>query len=107
MQVDHIIPKHNYESVIMSKEMMVWLWIPKWLMHLWLDDLNHKDNLMPSCRSCNWYKGSMPLETFRKELWLIVGRLNERTSIYKIARRFGLVEETNIEIVFYFEKVNN
>ena len=50
MQVDHVL------SVARAK------WIKDEL------DLNNIDNLMPSCRSCNYYKDTCSIETFRKNL---------------------------------------
>jgi hypothetical protein len=79
--------------------------IPKFLEHLTVDDLNHHDNLFPSCASCNHYKGSWDLEGFRGQLGMIVGRLNERVVIYKLAKKHGLLEETKKPVVFYFETI--
>lgn len=67
----------------------------------------NKDNLMPSCASCNNYKSTFGLETFRKEIGLLVQRLNKTFTQYKIAKRFGLIEETGIDIEFYFETFKN
>lgn len=44
------------------------------------------------------------LETFRKMLSGIPKRLSRDVSTYNIAKRFGMVEEHNEPIVFYFEK---
>jgi hypothetical protein len=33
--------------------------------------------------------------------------LNEVSTQYKIAKRYGLVTENEIEVIFYFEKINN
>lgn len=66
---------------------------------------DHLDNLMPSCPSCNNYKSTFGIELFRKEVGLLVGRLNKNFTQYKIAKRFGLVEESGIPVTFYFETV--
>jgi 5-methylcytosine-specific restriction endonuclease McrA len=63
----------------------------------------NKDNLMPSCASCNNYKNTFGLETFRKEIGLLVSRLNSTFTQYKIAKRFGLVSEIQKKVIFYFE----
>lgn len=63
----------------------------------------NKDNLMPSCASCNNYKSTFGLELFRKEIGLLPQRLNKTFTQYKIAKRFGLIEETGIGVEFYFE----
>lgn len=51
----------------------------------------------------NNYKSTFGLETFRKEIGLLVERLNKTFTQYKIAKRFGLIEETGIQVEFYFE----
>ena len=61
------------------------------------------ENMAPSCFSCNSYKHSMSLETFRKQVGLLVERLNKSFTQYKIAKRFGLIEEKQNPVVFYFE----
>lgn len=65
---------------------------------------DHIDNLVPSCPSCNIMKSSMDIETFR---WLIgnfVTRLNRDITVYRHAKRYGLVQETGNEVRFYFER---
>ena len=63
------------------------------------------ENLNPSCRACNFYKGVMTIEAFRNELNRLIERLNERVFIYRLARKFGLITETNNGVIFYFEKL--
>ena len=63
----------------------------------------HIDNQMPSCPSCNINKHSESLESFRKSIQGYMKHLNEISTQYKIAKRYGLVKETNIEVKFYFE----
>ena len=65
----------------------------------------HIDNQMPACASCNINKHSMSLEDFRKLISGFMNHLNELSTQYKIAKRYGLVKETIKPIVFYFEKV--
>lgn len=64
------------------------------------------ENKMPSCPSCNINKHSMSLEDFRKFISHFIISLNRDSTIYKIAKRYGLVKETNMIIVFYFENYN-
>lgn len=61
------------------------------------------DNFMPSCVSCNRDKNTYQLETWRSMLYNKVNVLNRDFTPYKIAKRYGLVVETDKEIVFYFE----
>ena len=70
-------------------------------------DVHSLDNLMPSCGSCNRYKATMDLETFRKMLSGIPKRLARDVSTYNIAVRYGMVEEHNEPIKFYFEKMES
>ncbi len=86
MQIDHIIPqcqinRHGEEAIHSIK------------------------NLMPSCRSCNNYKGGSSLEEFRNYL---LGKLHERLikqPMYKVACRFGIIEIKQWDKKFYFERV--
>lgn len=64
----------------------------------------HIDNLMPSCASCNINKHSLPLESFRNLIKGFMKHLNEVNTQYKIAKRYGLVSENDIEVKFYFER---
>lgn len=97
-QVDHIMSQCNFEHYIKNN----WR-IPEFLIHLKLTDVNHIDNLFAACGSCNNYKSIHPLETFRSELGAMRQRLNMRSTHYKISRRFGLIDEIEKPIVFYFE----
>lgn len=63
----------------------------------------HIDNQNPACASCNINKHSESLEDFRKAIKGYMKHLNERSTQYKIAKRYGLITETDIEVVFYFE----
>lgn len=63
------------------------------------------ENMLPSCSSCNRYKSTYDLETFRKVLSGIPKRLARDVSTYNIAVRFNMIEEHNEPIVFYFERM--
>lgn len=63
---------------------------------------NDFNNLLPACRSCNFYKSTYDLEEFRQQINLIISRL-AREFIYKVALNYGIVEETGKEVIFYFE----
>jgi len=101
MQVDHIIPQRNFKMSIKNN-----FRVPEFLSHLTLEDLNHDDNLLPTCRVCNKWKSAHDLELFRNELSEQIHRLNERSSNYRIAKKYGLLAETIKPIVFYFERVS-
>ena len=98
-QVDHIIPKRNFEFSILNK------WeIPYFLEHLTEGDVNHIDNLFPSCRVCNKRKDTHSLEAFRNELHLQLPRANKTSSNYRMAKKFNQVIENPHFITFFFEK---
>ena len=65
--------------------------------------LDNIDNKEPSCSSCNINKHSMSVEEFRSLIEGFIKSLNERSTQYKIAKRYGLIQETNKPVVFYFE----
>lgn len=66
---------------------------------------NHRpDNMMPACARCNISKSSMSLEVWRSWLAGHVGSLNRNQPTYRIAKAFGLIEETGASVVFHFEK---
>lgn len=67
-------------------------------------NVHSEENLMPSCVSCNKYKATMDLETFREQLEKIPERLRRDESTYRIALRYGMVQEKKEAIKFYFEK---
>lgn len=80
MQVDHVVSVFYYNGT---------------------DDI---ENLMPSCRMCNFYKSTFSLEDFRKNLETLHKRL-EKTFIYRLALKYHLIEEHRDKVIFYFEKV--
>lgn len=60
-------------------------------------------NKMPSCPSCNINKHSMSLERFRKVIAGYVTSLQEYSVQYRMAKKYGLVKETENPVKFYFE----
>lgn len=69
-------------------------------------DINTLDNLMPSCRQCNYYKDINGIETFRKSLQTLMTRV-KKPFIYRLAEKYGMVSECEWDGKFYFEKVKN
>jgi hypothetical protein len=67
----------------------------------------HIDNQNPSCASCNINKHSESLEQFRKNIAAYMKHLNEISTQYKIAKRYGLVVETGKPVMFYFETITH
>lgn len=64
---------------------------------------HHEENFNPACASCNILKSSNSIEWFRQSIKKFVQSLNLYTNQYKFAKRYGLVEETGKDVVFYFE----
>ena len=69
-------------------------------------DRNHVNNYMPSCPSCNINKHGDTIEGFRLSIYKYLNSLNERMVQYKMAKKYGLIEETGKPVVFYFEIYN-
>ena len=61
------------------------------------------ENYNPSCPSCNIQKNSHTLEQFRKNIKQFVSSLNQYSTQYKFAKKYGLVSENEIDVKFYFE----
>ena len=87
--VDHLYCLRNYEGTEESTGI----------------DVYSIDNLMPACGSCNRYKATMDLETFRKQLQKIPDRLQRDVCTYNIALRYRMLQENREPIRFYFERV--
>ncbi|WP_244123144.1 HNH endonuclease [Burkholderia gladioli] len=62
-------------------------------------------NYMPSCAPCNISKGQLSLEQWRQWLAGHVASLNAHHTIYRLAKTYGLVQETGAPVVFYFERL--
>ena len=86
MQVDHLVPKQQEH-------------IFKFYNNKSIDSF---DNLMPSCRSCNHYKRSHSLDTYRRLLATIQERLM-KIYIFKVAINYGIIEIKPFNGKFYFE----
>jgi 5-methylcytosine-specific restriction endonuclease McrA len=64
---------------------------------------DHIENFNPSCPSCNINKHSMSIEQFRNMIGMYVKSLNKYSVQYKMAKKYGLIQETGAEVKFYFE----
>lgn len=61
------------------------------------------ENLLASCPKCNLRKGSSSINNFRGELMNTIESLNRDSSPYRFAKQYGLLKETGVKIIFYFE----
>lgn len=64
---------------------------------------NRIDNFNPSCSSCNIVKNSLSLENFRQLIGGFIKSLNRDSTQYKFSKRYGLIEEKEAEVKFFFE----
>ncbi|MGN7287551.1 HNH endonuclease [Shouchella rhizosphaerae] len=86
--IDHVEPvKRNLVTGEMSKP-----------------ERDSNENKVPACASCNLNKHSLPLETWREVIKGYVTSLNRDSTQYKVAKRYGLIEEKPIEVRFWFEE---
>lgn len=94
MQVDHVIPLERGVSP------------------LWVEDRGYQrgtddfDNLLPSCRMCNFRKGTLSVELFRKEIEHQCEGVC-KTFQGRMSLAYGLIERVNKPIVFYFETLTD
>lgn len=89
MQVDHIEAVYLHEKELKAGK---------------AQEINSIENYMPACRACNFYKLTMSVEKFRKQLETLPERL-EKVFIYRLAKKYGIVKENCGKVKFYFENV--
>jgi len=104
MQVDHLIPQRLFTAYDLTKDYSQ-EWFKKEFFAKSLDK-DDPSNLMPSCRSCNHYKGAEPLKAFRYWMNTIHERI-EKIYIVRVALRYGIVKLCPFDGEFYFEKFKN
>lgn len=69
------------------------------------EQLERFENYMPSCRVCNGYKRAHSLETFRTMIEEIPKKLDRDSCIYRIGKKYSLLEEHPRKLEFYFETI--
>ncbi|QTL38773.1 HNH endonuclease [Xenorhabdus budapestensis] len=62
------------------------------------------ENMMPACRSCNIYKHSADIETFRRVITRQLQNSINRTQCLRTGQRLGILKLDAAPIVFWFEK---
>lgn len=60
-------------------------------------------NYIPACHSCNYYKSSRSPASMKKDIQKLYQRLN-KLFIYRLAKKYGLIQQTPHEIVFLFQQ---
>jgi uncharacterized protein (TIGR02646 family) len=74
----------------------------------WLQEERGTDdfeNLMPSCRMCNFYKSRCSLESFRSKISNMLDY--KATFATRLALKYGILIERKWDGKFYFEKQKN
>lgn len=66
-----------------------------------------EENYNPACASCNMMKGSASIDEFRRIISQFINSLNQYSTQYKFAKRYGLISETGTKVQFYFETIKN
>lgn len=69
-----------------------------------MNGTNDLDNLMPSCRMCNYYKGAGGIEFLRNNLKTLPKRLI-KPFINRLAIRYGILELIEWDGKFYYERI--
>ena len=90
MQVDHIesVYSNNDIAQTMSEE-----------------EMYNENNLLPTCRQCNFYKSTFTVEQFRQRLKEVMMPNLQKDFRYRLAVKYGLIEETGKNVKFYFEEM--
>ena len=90
MQVDHV--KSVFANTDISHTMTE-------------EEMYSEKNLLPACRQCNFYKSSGNLESFREALTNTLMKNLQKTFQYRLAIKYGLIQEHIEPVQFYFEKI--
>lgn len=107
MQIDHVMPvKRQMKFVEKINERGFAYTVPVFAGTYDYPERLHIDNCLPSCRYCNNYKHDFSLEEFRNQLSKQLERAKNTSANYRMALRYGLVQETPKPIIFYFETIN-
>lgn len=61
-------------------------------------------NMMPACIPCNISKSVFSIDQWRQAIAHHIESLNRFTPIYRMVKRYGLVQETGTGVTFYFER---
>lgn len=70
------------------------------------EEMYQEENFLPACRQCNFYKSTMDVETFRTRLTDTLMKNLQKTFQYRLALKYGLIEEHIQPVKFYFETIS-
>jgi len=98
MQVDHITPiAYSIYGPIKQAEKVRQMFED--------DSINGIDNLMPACRSCNFYKGINDIERFRQRIFSELDHTCRSSFQVRLAMQYGMIEYKPWDGKFYFERI--
>ena len=97
MVIDHLVSKQRAEALYGS--------VDAYERALGVG-INDRDNLMPCCRLCKHFKGTMGLEAFRSRIEGIPERLGKESALYKVGIDFGFFSASPWNVEFYYEKLD-
>ena|ERR1035437_7610520 len=83
--IDHLVPLRRWDTSLPKGESKL-------------------HNYLPACHSCNSGKNSFDLEVWRKQIQNRFDVLQRDSSQFRILLRFNVIQKTNQDVVFYFEK---
>ena len=66
---------------------------------------NSFENLMPSCRQCNYYKSASTLEGFRRNLMKTLSHTCRTPFTVRLAMQYGMLTYHQWDGKFYFERL--
>lgn len=66
--------------------------------------INAIDNLLPSCRRCNYYKGPFDIEALRQRILTELEHTCRQTFSTQLAIQYGMISYQPWDGVFYFER---
>lgn len=69
--------------------------------------IDNIENLMPSCRACNYYKNINGIEGFRERILNQLSHTCIGTFQARLAMQYGIIEYKPWDGKFYFEKIND
>lgn len=96
MQVDHIVPvMHALYGTKEQREPVEQM--------ITDGSMNSLDNLNPSCRACNFYKGMSDVEGFRQRILTQLDHTCRSSFQTKLAMQYGMITYTPWNGKFYFE----
>jgi 5-methylcytosine-specific restriction endonuclease McrA len=105
--IDHLKPINRYSESVRDERGFVVRdenYNVKRVMKIGRPENDVLENMNPACASCNINKHSLTIEGFRDLINGFLNSLNQRSTQYKFAKKYGLLEETGNPVIFYFEK---